>query len=91
MKYSAGDCPVCADSGALLFVTDEAQGRVLIYCPACGCAWAHPSDAEKATTSQGPEEFGLRQMRAATLAEIDAAGLRSLIRSRHRDDEFMLS
>ena len=85
MIYSAGDCPVCSDSGALLLVTGASGGRVLTYCPACGCTWKHPSDAALPRDAGGLDSFGLRHVRAATMAEIDAAGLRASVRTRHGD------
>lgn len=90
MMYSAGDCPVCSNSGALLFVMGAAGGRVLTYCPACGCAWKHPSDAELPRDAGGLDSFGLRRVRAATRAEIDAAGLGGLVVAQHGDDDFDL-
>lgn len=40
--HSAGDCPVCADSGALLCVESIANGSVILFCPLCGTAWDEP-------------------------------------------------
>jgi hypothetical protein len=40
--YSAGDCPVCADSGALLLLKAIGTARVFFFCPLCGVAWREP-------------------------------------------------
>lgn len=40
--YSAGDCPVCADSGALLLLKAIGTDQLLIFCPMCGIAWRKP-------------------------------------------------
>lgn len=40
--HSAGDCPVCADSGALLCVESIASSTVILFCPSCGTAWDEP-------------------------------------------------
>lgn len=37
--YSAGDCPVCADSGALILLKARDSGRTFFFCPLCGVAW----------------------------------------------------
>jgi hypothetical protein len=40
--YSVGDCPVCADSGAVLLLKAAGSGQLLFYCPLCGVAWEQP-------------------------------------------------
>ena len=40
--YSAGDCPVCADSGAVLLLRAVGSGRMFFFCPLCGVAWPEP-------------------------------------------------
>jgi hypothetical protein len=40
--YSAGECPVCADSGALLLLRAIGTARVFFFCPLCGVAWREP-------------------------------------------------
>ena len=40
--FSLGDCPVCADSGAVLVVRSLDSGRLCFFCPLCGIAWADP-------------------------------------------------
>lgn len=40
--YSAGECPVCADSGALLVLKALGTARLFLFCPLCGVAWREP-------------------------------------------------
>lgn len=40
--FSAGDCAVCADSGALLLLQARDSGRLFIFCPLCEVAWSEP-------------------------------------------------
>jgi hypothetical protein len=40
--YSAGACPVCADSGALILLKASGSGAMLFLCPLCGVAWSEP-------------------------------------------------
>jgi hypothetical protein len=40
--YSAGDCPVCADSGAVVLLKARGSGRFFFVCPLCEVAWAEP-------------------------------------------------
>jgi hypothetical protein len=42
--YSVGDCPVCADSGAVLLVKAFGSGQLFFYCPLCGVAWTQPPE-----------------------------------------------
>ena len=37
--YSAGECPVCSDSGALLLLKTTGTARLFLFCPVCGVAW----------------------------------------------------
>jgi hypothetical protein len=40
--HSAGDCPVCADSGALILLKASGLGKIILFCPLCGVAWREP-------------------------------------------------
>jgi hypothetical protein len=40
--YSVGDCPVCADSGAVLLLKVVGSERMVFFCPVCGVAWREP-------------------------------------------------
>jgi hypothetical protein len=43
--FSAGDCPVCADSGALIGLVSTATGAVVLFCPLCETSWdQRPND-----------------------------------------------
>jgi hypothetical protein len=48
--YSAGDCPVCADSGAVLLLKAQGSGRLFVFCPLCGVAWPEPPIARRLDT-----------------------------------------
>jgi hypothetical protein len=43
--YSAGECPVCPGSGALLYLKAVRVDAFFFFCPLCGCAWARPPAA----------------------------------------------
>ena len=40
--FSVGDCPVCADSGAVLLLKAVGSERMVLFCPLCGVAWPEP-------------------------------------------------
>lgn len=40
--YSAGECPICIDSGALLVLKAVGAGGLILFCPVCGVAWRSP-------------------------------------------------
>jgi hypothetical protein len=40
--YSAGECPVCADSGAVLLLREADSETIVFFCPLCGVAWKEP-------------------------------------------------
>jgi hypothetical protein len=40
--YSMGDCPVCADSGAVLLLRVVGSEQIIFFCPLCGGAWRSP-------------------------------------------------
>jgi hypothetical protein len=40
--FSAGECPVCADSGALLCLLAIPSRTLFFFCPICGVAWKTP-------------------------------------------------
>lgn len=40
--YSTGDCPVCADSGAVLLLKAVGSEQMVLFCPLCGVAWREP-------------------------------------------------
>lgn len=40
--YSAGDCPVCSNSGAVLLLKASDSGNLFFFCPICGVGWRDP-------------------------------------------------
>jgi hypothetical protein len=40
--FSAGDCPTCADSGAVILLKSRGSGLTFFLCPMCGVAWQEP-------------------------------------------------
>lgn len=39
---SAGECPVCYGSGALIVLYDRLSAKPVFFCPSCGTAWLDP-------------------------------------------------
>jgi hypothetical protein len=87
---SAGDCPVCSDAGALLFVVDEASGRVLLHCPHCECAWRGPADVDLPGDPGDLRSLGVTGVRAATVSDVASAGLSSAVLARHSASKYPL-
>ena len=77
--FTAGDCPVCASAGALIFVTGSPRGRVVVYCPTCECAWPRPTDARRVDAVNRLSDLGVRDIRAAKQSEIDGAGFTTFV------------
>jgi hypothetical protein len=80
--HSAGDCPVCADLGALLCVESIANGTVILLCPLCGTAWDEPPieglvDAVRSLQEVAPSgialpsDDALKRFAARSLVEVD--------------------
>jgi hypothetical protein len=74
-SYSAGDCPICIDAGALIFVFALDSNTLFVACPACGCAWASPPDPHVANRTDPPSMLAPVGFRLATRDEISLAGL----------------
>jgi hypothetical protein len=79
MSYSAGDCPICADSGALLFGIALSTDQLFVFCPACGVAWKHPEQAMRVDTVYPVKRFAPNGFRFAKLPEIQEAGLEEFV------------
>ena len=79
MVYSAGDCPVCFDSSALLFVIAKVTNTLLVHCPSCGAVWKHPEDAAASKYYLGVKDLAPGGIRSATLREIRVGGMASLV------------
>jgi hypothetical protein len=77
VPYASGDCPVDPGDGIPYVIALSGKPPVLLYCPACECAWSTVEEVEKDPT-RGLSDFGLSeaQVRYATEAEITAAGHR---------------
>lgn len=67
--YSAGDCPVCADSGAMLLLKARGSGRMFFFCPLCGVAWPHPPRAAQLDSVFGLTNFAPSGVVLPTLEE----------------------
>jgi len=78
--YVAGECSVCADAGAAVFMKALHDGSVFFACPSCGCAWENPPRPHVVDTVDPPEKFAPAGFTFARLADISAAGLERLIR-----------
>jgi hypothetical protein len=48
--YSAGECPVCADSGAVLLLKAHGSERMFFLCPLCGVSWPEPPSGQQLET-----------------------------------------
>src|SRR5712691_696203 len=88
MVYSAGNCPVCMDSGALLFVVSLSSNELLVFCPSCGVAWSHPDQARQVDTVYSIGQLAPRGFRIAALSEIKRAGLEERVTATHGDNEW---
>lgn len=75
MIYSAGDCPVCFGSSALLLVVAKDTQMLLVHCPSCGAVWRRPEDAAESKYYLGVNDLAPRGMRSATLQEIEDGGI----------------
>ena len=90
MLLSAGDCPVCSDAGALIFVVDESSGQVLLHCPHCECAWRTPGDVALPGDPADLQMLGVRSVRAARDSEVARSGLSQLISKKHPASKYPL-
>ena len=82
---SAGHCAVCAGAGAAIFLASEPEGLIFFACAECGCAWARPPTPLMVDRVDSPLAFAPKGFRLASLRDIDAAGLASLIRDDHAE------
>jgi hypothetical protein len=75
--YSLGDCPVCADSGAVLLVKAIGSGQLLFYCPLCGVVWRQPPEGHiKDDDIVALRTLAPKGVSLPTSAEALASGLR---------------
>lgn len=43
--YSAGDCAVCSDSGALIVLRARGRFALVFFCPLCEVTWSEPPES----------------------------------------------
>jgi hypothetical protein len=55
--FSIGDCPVCADSGAVVLLKPQSAGPLFYFCPLCGVAWAEPPEYPRLDSISTLAEF----------------------------------
>jgi hypothetical protein len=79
MVYSAGDCPVCFDSSALLLVVATGTKKLLVHCPSCGAVWKSPKDASDSKYYLGIADLAPAGMRSATMQEIQEGGMAQFV------------
>jgi hypothetical protein len=77
--FSAGDCPVCFDSSALLLIVTKDTHRLLVHCPSCGAVWTRPEDAAASKYYLGVSDLAPGGMRGATLQEIQEGGMAKFV------------
>ena len=85
MIYSAGWCSVCAGAGDAFFVRCVSTERLFFACSSCGIAWAEPPVPCVVDTIDEPALFAPNGFTVATMAEIEAAGRRHLVRLEYPD------
>lgn len=77
--YTAGDCPVCADSGSLLCVRSIATGEFALFCPLCETAWKERPVDGRVDTILSLEEVAPRGISPAEHAGLSECPLGPLI------------
>jgi hypothetical protein len=73
--FSAGNCPVCADSGTLLYVWSHATRRVVLFCPLCEVAWIEPPDENRVDTVSSLDEIAPQGIRLPSENEVQRSGI----------------
>ena len=73
--FSAGDCPVCADFGAVVFVKARISSDLFFLCPTCGEAWSRPPSHFAWDNVDPPEKFAPSGIDLPTREEVERAGL----------------
>jgi hypothetical protein len=73
--YSAGECPVCADSGALLLLKAHGSGSVFFFCPVCGVAWREPPAARQLDTILRLDQIASHGVTLPTIDEARSTGV----------------
>lgn len=73
--FSAGDCPVCSDSGTLLCVWSLEGSRVILFCPLCEVAWKEPPDENRVDTVTSLGEIAPQGIRLPSVDEVERSGI----------------
>jgi len=73
--FSAGDCPVCADSGTLLYVWSLGASHVILFCPLCEVAWSEPPGESKVDTVTSLDEMAPQGIRLPSEDEVEQSGM----------------
>lgn len=73
--YSVGDCPVCADSGAVLLLNAVGIDRIVFFCPVCGVAWREPPAERRLDEVLTLQDVAPNGVALPTSSEVTATGL----------------
>ena len=73
--YSAGDCPVCFDSGAVIVLMRTDTHRSVFLCPLCGVAWNQPPPPTQLHSVASLKELAPNGVALPTAEEARATGL----------------
>lgn len=73
--FTAGNCPVCADSGTLLCVWSIVTTRVILFCPLCEVAWQDVPKDGRIDTVHALDDLAPGGIRLATETEVRSFGL----------------
>jgi hypothetical protein len=73
--FSAGDCPVCSDSGAVLLLKAVGTDQIIFYCPLCGVAWDEAPKSHYLDEIEPLETFAPAGVTLPTASEAKATGL----------------
>jgi hypothetical protein len=73
--YSVGDCPVCADSGAILLLKATGSKRMVLFCPLCGVAWREPPAKRQLDEIMTLQDLAPNGVTLPTSSEAMGAGL----------------
>jgi len=84
--HSAGDCPTCLNSGALLLMIGNPGTRLVVYCPSCGCAWESLDQAKRGMPIASLRDLRISHIRPATRGEVEGAGIGGSIVESHDGD-----
>ena len=73
--FSAGHCPVCIDTGALICVWSLSERRVILLCPSCGVCWSNQVEYEGVEVWQSIYIAAPGGIRLPTELEAQASGV----------------